>query len=94
MNETTTCTTAAAEMDSDYGLTYAVVTAVAEAEEVSPLDLQPLARVIDPDDLEALAGGPDPRTTPPAQIEFQYCGYDVTVTGGGSVSLADADSSE
>jgi len=71
-----------------------VVTAVAEAEGVSPLDLQPpLGSVIDTDALdrlgEKLTSRPD---QPPARIEFPYKGYLVTVTEDRGISLAELDS--
>ena len=65
-------------------VTEAIVGAVADAEGVSPLELQPLARVVDPDALNALfEGGGDVR------LEFEYRGFSVRVSGDGQVTLED-----
>ena len=66
-------------------ITEAVVRAVAEAEDVSPLDLQPLATVIDPDALEALVRDGWGNVT----IEFTYQGYQVCVDGDEQVTVSD-----
>lgn len=70
-------------------VTEAIVDAIADAEDVSPLDLEPpLASVIDPDALEGLVEsmsrcpGDDP-----GRIQFVYSGYTVTVSGGGDVTV-------
>lgn len=69
-------------------VTIAVVAAVADAEEVSPLELSPLAATIDPDALErvvaSMRGCPD---GPTGCVEFPYEGYVVTVTGAGDVDV-------
>lgn len=67
----------------------AIVDAVADAEGVSALDLEPpLAAVVDPDALESLVGsmGRAPGNEP-GRIQFVYGGYDVTVTGTGDVTV-------
>lgn len=64
-------------------VSHAVVTAVAEAKGVDPMDLTPLGTVIDSDALEALV-------TPPTTLDhvaFHYSGYDVTVSPDGRVDL-------
>ncbi|WP_049892821.1 HalOD1 output domain-containing protein, partial [Natronococcus jeotgali] len=53
-----------------------VYTVVAAIENCTPLDLPPLAEVIDPDALDALLTE-DTRTD---EVSFKYCGYTVTVT--------------
>lgn len=63
-------------LDEDETPSRAVYSTVAAVENRSPLDLTPLAEVIDPDALDALLS--DNAET--EQISFQYCGYDVTVT--------------
>lgn len=52
---------------------YSAVTAV---EDCSPLDLTPIAGVIDPDSLDALFT----RYPEPNRISFEYCGYEVAAT--------------
>lgn len=68
-------------------ITEAVVRTVAEAEDVSPLDLQPLATVIDPDALEALVRDGWGNVT----IKFAYQGYQVCVDGDEQVTVSDRD---
>lgn len=63
-------------LDEDDTPSRAVYSTVAAVENRSPLDLTPLAEVIDPDALDALFTG----NAETEQISFQYCGYDVTVT--------------
>lgn len=76
----------------DFRVGEAVVTAIADAEDVAPWDLDPLAATIDPDALERLVASmtaaPD---EPTPTIEFAYSGYEVTVTGRGGVSIAELD---
>lgn len=66
----------------------AVVERVAEAEDVDPLDLDPLYEAIDPDALDTLCGGPRRDARPSARIVFEYHGYTVVVDGPYSVALA------
>lgn len=56
-------------------LVAAVVTTVADAEGVSPLELDPLATVLDAEALERLVTPDAGRVV----VEFRYSGYDVTV---------------
>lgn len=70
-----------------------VVEAVAEAEGVDPVELEPLCKVIDTDALESLfrpqltvGAVPDPESV----ARFEYCGYEVTVSAVGTVSLTEA----
>ena len=58
-------------------LLQAVVNTVADAEGVSPLELQPLASVIDPDVLDTLF----PSETGAVTLEFDYQGYRVRLSG-------------
>lgn len=67
----------------------AVVAAVANAENVSPVELTPpLYDAVDPDALEqfvaSVDAGPDESDV---RVTFPYVGYEVTVTGDGDVSL-------
>lgn len=67
----------------------AVVSAVADAKDVSTVDIAPpLYDVIDPDALEAVVASMTRRPGEPAgRVEFSYSGYEVTVTGDGHVSV-------
>jgi len=61
-----------------------VVQAVADQEEVSPLDITPpLFDAIDPDALDRLYGDGRPGVT----IDFQFSGYRVTVGENGCIDL-------
>lgn len=61
----------------------AVVDAVAARANVDPTDLPPLYDSIDPDLLSPL-GDPD---TSDQRVRFDYYGYTITVTSGGSITL-------
>ena len=63
----------------------AVVEAVAEEMGTDPKHLpETLYEVIDPDALDALFGG---QNSSDGVVIFSYCGYDVTVTADGDVTL-------
>lgn len=64
---------------------YAVVSAVAEASGSDPLDLPPLADVIDPDALNTLFASRSGASE--AKIRIQYAGYEVIVEGEGAVHV-------
>lgn len=66
-------------------VTETVIAAVADAEGVSALELEPLAAVIDPDALNALYE--DGRQD--VSVEFSYHGYRVCLSGAGRVTLRD-----
>lgn len=64
-------------------LSLSVVTAVADAERLDPIDLvSPLAEAIDPDALDALFRNGTGR------VSFDYCGYRVTVDANGTVDVS------
>jgi len=68
---------------------YDVVAAVAREEGVSPEELSPpLNRVVDPDALDALAGGASGPDGSPVRIEFEYRDYVVRVGGDGGVEVS------
>ncbi|AGB39965.1 HalOD1 output domain-containing protein [Natronococcus occultus] len=67
---------------------YAVVSAVAEAEDADPVALPPLYEAIDPEALNALLAA-EPETAV-GTVAFRYAGYDVEVTGDGDVSVRSA----
>ena len=66
---------------------HAVVSAVAEAEDVDPVELPPLYNAIDPDALNALVTS-DSSTV--STVTFQYAGYAVVVRGEGKVEVQPA----
>lgn len=69
---------------ADISLSTRVVTEVAAAKGVSPIDMQPpLYDTIDPDALDSLFDG----TTRTGTISFSYLGFDVTVESTGDVSV-------
>lgn len=82
-----TATVLTSDIRNDDKATEAVVSAVADAEGVSPLELRPLASVIDPDALNTLLRGNRGDRT----IEFTYHGYRVRISGGGDVTLSERD---
>ncbi|MFC6718897.1 HalOD1 output domain-containing protein [Natrialbaceae archaeon GCM10025810] len=86
---TTLTTSATAEWapDSENTPLYAVVSAVAEAEEVDPVDLPPLYNAID---LEALNTLFTSESGTVSRVEFEYAGYSVVVRGEGSVEVCSA----
>ncbi|WP_459191595.1 HalOD1 output domain-containing protein [Halosimplex sp. J119] len=90
MNDALPTPTSALAYDQFQSASEGVVTAVADATNTSPLELEPLARTLDPDALDKfvdrLSDGPE------ESVAFAYCGYDVTVSGDGSVDLAEQSS--
>lgn len=82
VNLNPTTTTATPNLDDENRATEAVVSAVADAKGVSPLELRPLAEVIDPDALDALfAGSRD------GSVVFTYHGFRVHVSGDNQVMV-------
>lgn len=83
------------EGDSTRSLSFAIIAAVAEREGVDPTDIEPpeyeaLYEVLDPEALDALfAPRQNGAERASGRVEFRYCGYDVTVTDGGEVSIED-----
>ena len=84
----TTSTTATWNTDSENTPVYAVVSAVAEAEDVDPVDLPPLYNAIDPEALNALFTSRN--DTAVATVEFEYAGYTVAIHGTGEVVVRPA----
>lgn len=64
-----------------------IVEAVAETENVSPLELPPLYGSIDPDALNRLFESPSAAAELRLEVEFVYSGYRVTVSEEGYVSV-------
>ena len=61
---------------------------IADAGDVDPIDLPPLADVVDPDALDALFVG-DGRSE--GTVRFDYCGHAVEVRASGDVRVETAD---
>lgn len=62
---------------------FRVLSAVAQAEGVSPTALPPLTDAVDPDALDTLYGheANRDRTDRDVSLQFSYAGYDVTLCG-------------
>lgn len=65
-------------------VTEAVVSAVSEEADLSPLELEPLADILDPDALNALV-----ECGAAVALKFTYHGFAVSVGGDGRVSVED-----
>lgn len=82
-------------LEANETISAAVVDAVAEAEDESPLDLEPLATVIDPDALNRLVASMSRRPSEPTgAVEFAYSNYEITVTEDGTVSATPLEAQE
>lgn len=57
----------------------AVISAVSDATDQSPIDMEPIADVIDPDAVDALIDT-DPNTRSPVTITFPYQEYEIAVS--------------
>ena len=69
----------------------AVVELVADANGVSPVDIEtPLYEAIDPDALDRFVASTDAASDTVLEIVFTYAGHEVTVRGDGTVVLSDA----
>lgn len=70
----------------------ALVTAVADLDDESPLSLPPLYHAIDPDALESIFSPSQARGDPLAEnVQFEYHGYHVRLTADGQGVIRDAD---
>ena len=78
-------------MDSREGhleVSDAVVFAVAEAEDVSPLELTPLTHAIDPDALNNFVVSlQEKQQNPTGYIEFEYREHAITVSADGTITV-------
>lgn len=88
MSKTASIGTTEGNLHEQETVTEAVVDAVAAEAGVSPLQLEPLASVVDPDALNALFE--DGRRG--VHVEFEYGGYLVGVTDGVDVTVTQDDS--
>lgn len=66
----------------DEVITEAVVTTVAEVTEQSPLEMDPLADVVDADALNRIFSGANDKPSS-VTVTFDYCGQRITVSGDG-----------
>ena len=71
-----------------------VVDAVAAEAGSDPEALEPLARTVDPDALNALFDPPAMGTTRHRRVAFRYAGYEVTVRGDGRIELEELEGLE
>jgi len=69
---------------TDCNYVFSVLQKIASERGTDPMELPPLTRVVDPEALDRLL-----HSSETAAITFNYCGYDVTVTSDGDVSLGD-----
>lgn len=63
----------------------AIVSAVAEREDVAVTEVPPLYYAIDPDALDRLFDG-----RRPGEVTFEYAGYEVTVRGPDRISIRES----
>jgi len=63
-----------------------VVGTVADAEDADPTELPSLYEAVDPDALDSLV-----ESTDDLCIDFECCGYEITVTGEETVEIAKRD---
>ncbi len=71
--------------DSENTPVFAVVSVVADAEDVDSVELPPLYDAIDPEALNGLFTSRSESSV--GKVEFQYAGYDVVVRGTGEVEV-------
>lgn len=70
-----------------------VVTAVADAKNVDPIDLPPLYYAIDPDALDQFFRSQfQTRASGTAKVQFTFAGCDVVVASGNQVTVMTTDS--
>lgn len=76
-------------------VSFAVIAAIAEAEGVDPVEIEPpeydaLYDVVNPEALDSLfAQRPDGTARAGGRVEFPYCGYRVVVEADGDVEVYD-----
>lgn len=88
--ENMTATAASHQFEIDWErrepVSFTVQTALADVEDCSPVELDPLADYVDPDALEAFFRGPSAEVTT-RNLSFEYDGYTVHVDGTGYVRI-------
>ncbi len=81
--------------NSQRSLSFEVINAIAEKEEVDttaiePPEYEPLYEVLNPEALDALfAPREDGSPRANGRVKFTYCGYQVTVTSDGEVKVSE-----
>lgn len=79
-----------ASPETDQSITTAIVTTIADCEEVAPTDLPPLYDRINTDALDKLIAHRNAeRASGETQVSFHYYGYEVTVTDDRRVHVRD-----
>ncbi|WP_137286838.1 HalOD1 output domain-containing protein [Halorussus salinisoli] len=82
-------------LSDDQNVSTTIVAAVADAEGISPTEVNPpLHSAIDPEALNDLFGSPWSASESGPRVSFTYSGYDVTVSGDGNVVVRRASDSE
>jgi hypothetical protein len=64
-----------------------IITALAEEEDVDPIDLDPLYGWVDPEALDTLFSPQEEVADPHAYVVFQYCEYRVVAGADGTVLI-------
>ncbi|THE65921.1 hypothetical protein D8Y22_05205 [Salinadaptatus halalkaliphilus] len=64
-----------------------IVTAVAELEDVDPVELPPLFDVVDPDALSTIFRSTTTSGPRTGQVSFPYAGYDISIEFGDETVL-------
>ncbi|MCL9813859.1 HalOD1 output domain-containing protein [Natranaeroarchaeum aerophilus] len=86
---------AASKLGNHDRISTAVVEALADANDVDPLELDPLYEAVDPDALDSLFSTSDGSTgIPHGTVRFTTNGYEVEVTSTGRVHLTPEESVE
>lgn len=69
-------------------ISQSVIEAVAEAEQIDPVELSPtLFQIVDPDALDEIFASVSTDDQREGQVVFTYIGYEVTVSSEGVVSV-------
>lgn len=63
----------------------AIVTAIADVEDVSPCELDQLSRYVDPDSLDDLLASADEGVRTSARVEFEFPDAEVAVESDGTI---------
>ncbi|MFD1587645.1 HalOD1 output domain-containing protein [Halorientalis brevis] len=68
-----------------------VVQIIAAEKGLSPVELEPLHDVVDPDALNALFESVSGNTRTSGQVSFHYHGYTVTISANGQIDLTEGE---
>lgn len=75
-------------VEEQESVTWKVVEAVAEEKGVSPLDLEPLNNIVNPDALDKLFRPVSGTDRSLGQVSFRYSGYEISVFPDGDVEVS------